>query len=282
MAVAEQIAAALSRVHEAAKKQDGNIVASADIERSDRELLIRTGWLQEIIKGWYMLVRPDVNSGESTTWYANFWDFIRIYLEHHYGEDYCLSAENSLELHGGSTPIPRQVLAITKRGGGRPQELLFDTSVFVYGSPDSMPDEKVIIRGVQVMSLPYALCKATPTFFKTNPTEAIIALKSVRSHYDFVQVIIKHNFKRAAGRIIGAYRFLGDEGMATSIENDLLESGIKVQTENPFTDEQAPLGIPRVRSPYMARIFTLWQTYRKDVIDHFPPQGRLPEILKNI
>ncbi len=277
MTLAEQIAATLSRVHEVAKKQGGNIVASADIERTDRELLIRTGWLQEIIKGWYMLVRPDVNGGESTAWYANFWDFIRIYLEHHYGEDYCLSAENSLELHVGSTPIPRQVLAITTRGGGRPQELLFDTSVFVYGSPDSMPDEKIKIRGVQVMTLPFALCKATPTFFKTNPTEAIIALKSVRSHYDFVQVILKHNFKRPAGRIIGAYRFLGDEGMATSIENDLLESGIKVQAENPFTEEQPPLGIPRARSPYMARIFTFWQTYRKDVIDHFPPQGRLPE-----
>lgn len=276
MTVPDQLASALNRVHEIAKKQGGNIVLSADIERSDREFLVRMGWLQEIIKGWYMLVKPDVHTGESTIWYANFWDFIRIYLEHHHGEDYCLSAENSLELHVGSCAIPRQVIAITARGGGQPQELLFNTSIFAYAAPDSLPKEKTKIQGLQVMSLPYALCKTTPTFFKTNPTEAIIALKSSRSHYDFVEVILKNKFKRPASRIVGAYRFLGDEAMADSIEHDLRQSGILIHAENPFSNLESFSKQPRMRSPYAARIFTMWESYRKDVIEHFPPPKKLP------
>jgi fido (protein-threonine AMPylation protein) len=270
VATPKNIAESLGRVLEAAKKNGGNIVLSADIERADRELLVRTKWLQEIIKGWYMLVRPDVNSGDSTVWYANFWDFVRIYLAHHYGEEYCLSAVNSLELHIGSSAIPKQVLVLTARGGGKSQSLLFDTSVFAYTSSDNLPEDRTKIKGLHVMNLPFALCKVTPSFFRNNPIEAKIALKAVRSHFDFVQVILKHKFKRAAARIIGAYYFLGDEKMAKAIETQLSESGMRVTPENPFDEESSASTAFRERSPYMLRIFTMWESFRQDVIDHFP------------
>lgn len=92
MTTSHEIASALGRAHETAKNYGGSILPSSEIQRADRELLTRTHWLQEIIKGWYMLVRPDLNIGESSGWYANFWDFLRIYLEHLYDKDYCLSA----------------------------------------------------------------------------------------------------------------------------------------------------------------------------------------------
>ena len=91
----KNIAAALSRIKQITEKRHADIVQSKEIARADRELLIKTKWLQEIMKGWYMLVRPDIAVGDSAAWYANFWDFLRIYLGERFGDQYCLSAESS-------------------------------------------------------------------------------------------------------------------------------------------------------------------------------------------
>jgi hypothetical protein len=73
----EEIANALERVHKAAKELGGNIIPSSLITREDRELLVRTDWLELIIKGWYMLVTPEARKEDSTVWYASYWDFVR-------------------------------------------------------------------------------------------------------------------------------------------------------------------------------------------------------------
>ena len=128
----ENIGSALSRVRIAADQYSGDIVLSADISREDRQLLLRTGWLQEIIKGWYMMVRPDIATGDSTAWYTNFWDFARIYLQQRFGAVYCVSAENSLELHVDKPIIPRQVIAIAPHGGGKPLTLPYDNGISTF------------------------------------------------------------------------------------------------------------------------------------------------------
>ena len=68
----------LARSLEALKEiQDRNVVAirSSDLERLDRERLVKNGFLQPVMKGWYIPFRPDEVAGESTAWYASFWDF---------------------------------------------------------------------------------------------------------------------------------------------------------------------------------------------------------------
>lgn len=276
MALNKEIASALERVYEVTKRNEGNILATSDILRADRELLVRTKWLLEIIKGWYMLVRPDSISGDTTLWYANFWVFLRIYLEHLYDKDYCLSAEHSLEMHIGESTIPKQVVVITSRGGGKPQELPFDTSIYPYCAPSALPEERATIQGIQVMTLPYALCKITPINFKKYPQNMEIALRSIASPSHLVQVIVKYKFKQAAARLIGAYRFLKDEHMAETLENDLAEAGIVVKPENPFERSEPTLTAKRGRSPYSHRIVSMWNSYRQLVIDHFSTPPGLP------
>ncbi len=78
----------LSRAHKVSKH---HIVRSEDISLSDRELLVHGKWLQLIVRGWYLLVRPDAPPGESSPWYASFWDFLGLYLQDLYEDRYCLS-----------------------------------------------------------------------------------------------------------------------------------------------------------------------------------------------
>ena len=62
-----KLADALQRATDVARK---HVVKSASLQRPDRELLAERGYLQEIIKGWYLLTRPMDRAGDSTAWYG--------------------------------------------------------------------------------------------------------------------------------------------------------------------------------------------------------------------
>lgn len=277
MRSSEKIAAALSRIREITKANGGNVIRSGQMKRADRELLVRTKWLQEIIKGWYLLIKPGGIPGDSSIWYANFWDFLRIYLHYHFEDHYCLSAENSLELHTGVSTIPKQVIVISAKGRGQPQEFPYDTSLFIYSDPKNIPEEKEVIQGLQIMTLPYALCKVSAAYFEKNPKDAAIALQLVRTSADFAQVILKHNFKSSVARLIGAYDFLGNKKMVEDLTQDLSEVGLKVKGENPFSNKAPSVSFMRVQSPHVARIFSLWEDLREKVIPYFSAPSELPK-----
>jgi hypothetical protein len=54
--------------------QDRNIVAikSVNLQRMNRERLLKSGFIQKVVKGWYPAPRPNESLGESTTWYSAF------------------------------------------------------------------------------------------------------------------------------------------------------------------------------------------------------------------
>ena len=51
------------------------IFKSDELTRLHRERLRLNGFLQPVIKGWVMSVSPDARPGDSTAWYASFWEF---------------------------------------------------------------------------------------------------------------------------------------------------------------------------------------------------------------
>src|SRR5437868_407040 len=138
MARIDKLADALVEARKAANQNAANIIHTSDISRSDRELLLHNHWLKEIIKGWYLLTRPDLSDGDSTAWYSSFWDFLRIYLKSLYDEKYCLSAEASLELQVGTTIAPKQVIVIVS-SGGNVVKLPYATSVLTYSDVKNIP-----------------------------------------------------------------------------------------------------------------------------------------------
>lgn len=221
-----------------------------------------------------MIVKPEMMPGESSYWYANFWKFVAIYLENHYGKEYCLGAKNSLDIHSDAPTIPDQVIVIVPRGGGGALVWLpFQTSIFPYTDTKNIPENREEKKGLQIMELGYSLCKVTPTYFKKNPKSAEIALRLVQTSDQLLKPILEHGFKNAAARLIGAYRFLGDERMAYQIAGSLEKEGILIKQENPFIHVES-LTTVRTRSPHMARITAMWKSYRTVVIENFPkPPG---------
>jgi hypothetical protein len=104
-------------------------VRARDLSRTHRERLLANGFLQEVIKGWYIPSRPDEVKGESTAWYASFWRFCAVYLEARFGKEWCLSPEQSLSLHGGNRTVPRQLLVRSPKARNKVTKLPHGTSL---------------------------------------------------------------------------------------------------------------------------------------------------------
>ena len=126
------------------------------------------------------------------------------------------------------------------------------------------------------MTLEYALCKVSPIYFRTSAQEAELALRSMQDASEILKVIVEGKFQSAAGRLIGAYRFLNQPKMADDIKKGVEYAGMRVDETNPF-DRDAPFlrNEPFV-SPYVARIRAMWEAFREIVVQHFPVPPGLP------
>ncbi len=115
----EKLAESLNSQHEL---QSRGVIAirSSDLSRTDRERLVASGWLFEVMKGWYVPSKPTDAPGDSTVWYASFWGFSAAYLADRFGKKWCLSPEQSLMLQGGNRTVPPQLIVRTPKGGNKP------------------------------------------------------------------------------------------------------------------------------------------------------------------
>lgn len=261
----ELLAGSLERATAAAHDQ---IVQSGELSRTDRERLVRSGWLTPVIRGWYLLGHPE-GRGETTRWHASYWTFMARYLAKRFGAEYCLSAESSLDFHLDRNTIPKQLVVIAGKGGSSRVDLPHETSLFTWQG--DLPPSIQTRHGIQVMSLPLALCRVAPALFVHDPVKAEIALRLV-APADIARILIDGGHTHVASRLIGAYRFLGDEAAAETIAGNLSALGYRVREENPF-ESGPPLfgtGSMRLKSPYAARIEAMWKQMREGVLSHFP------------
>jgi hypothetical protein len=256
--------------------QNRGVVAlrAADLKRLHRERLIRNGFLQKVMKGWYIAVRPDAPSGESTAWYASFWAFCAAYLSDRFGSDWCLSPEHSLSLPR-HWAVPSQPWCAVP---GRQQFALpFGTSLFDVRA--ALPDEKDVEEraGLRLFSLPAALKASSPGFFQNHPTDARAALASIRDASEVLDRLLEGGHSKIAGRLAGGFRNIGRDRIADDILKSMRAAGYIVREQDPFKSA-VDLVLPRREaSPYAGRLRLMWQQMRGAVIENFPPSTGRPK-----
>lgn len=54
------------------------MLRSSALSRTDQERLVKHGYLRQIMPGWLMVVDPNSRTGDSTPYYANFWNFLSM------------------------------------------------------------------------------------------------------------------------------------------------------------------------------------------------------------
>lgn len=273
----EKLAESLEAL-EALQKRGIVAIRSADLTRTHRERLAKNGFLQEVMKGWYIASRPGEAGGESTAWYASFWKFCAPYLTERFGEEWSLSPEQSLFIHTGNWAVPRQLLVRSPKARNKATALAHDTSLFENRASTPPKGQTQILDGLRLFSLPAALVATGPGFFKQKATDARTALAMVRDASDVLAVLLKGGHSTVAGRLAGAFRNIGREKIANEILKAMRSAGYDVRENDPFEEHTvSTVAPPRDPSPYVTRMRLTWQAMRESVVEKFPKAPGLPK-----
>ena len=272
--------------------QDAGIVAikTNHLTRVHRERLLKQGFIREVMKGWYILARPDGPSGESTAWYASFWTFCSAYLSERFDAEWCLNAEQSLALHTGNWTVPRQLLVRAPKGGNKPTGLLHGTSIFDVRLEVPPAGDVEVIDGLRAMRLPAALVHCAPGYFAAHlkrrpmhlanfaarPVDMRTALAMVTDASDVLGRLLAGGHSSVAGRLAGAFRNIGRNRIADDILATMRAAGYAVNETDPFSDRPPVTFSARETSPAVNRLRMTWGRMREQLLQRFPNPPGLP------
>jgi len=267
----EKLASALSELR---KLQRGGrrVFKSSQLERKTREILEQNGWLEPIIKGWLLSRHPDVRPGDTTPWFSAFWEFCARYCDERFKSSWHLSPDISILLQTENFSVPNNIVIYAKQGSQNQIQLPHGVSLFdLKGLAGVVSKDVVKMRGLRVLRLPVALIRATASFFRDYPHEGAAALASLRDPSELLNPLLSGGHSTVAGRLAGALRHVGREDMADEIKQAMTAAGYAISESNPFEQEQhvafAPAGVP----PIVARLRSVWEAMRDDVLAVLPP-----------
>lgn len=272
----EKLAQSLELLHKLQTEGGAVAIRARDLPRTHRERLLSNGFLQEVIKGWYIPSRPDEVKGESTAWYASFWRFCATYLEERFGAEWCLSPEESLSLHAGNWTVPPQLMVRSPGARNKVTKLphgtsLLDLRAALPGAADR--DEK---EGLRLFSPESALIACSPNYFSRRSTDVRAVLAMIREASGLLARLLEGGHTVIAGRLAGAFRNIGRDRIADEIIKTMSAAGYDVRENDPFADKPSLVFAFREISPYVNRLRLLWQKMREPVIERFPKAPGLP------
>jgi hypothetical protein len=184
--------------------QDGGhrAIASKALSRTHRERLVHAGFLEEVIKGWYLPTRPGEQVGSIAAWFAGMRDFVAGYCTERFQDAWHLSPEQSLLLLSGERSLPRQLQIWAPEGNNQVVELLHGCSLFLYRARAALPsDASEEDKSLRLVHLPAALVAVGPSFFTQNPMAARIALGMVDDPTALLERLLAGSHSTIAGRL---------------------------------------------------------------------------------
>ena len=253
------------------------VFASGDLPNVDRQRLTKAGYLVPIVRGWYLTSRPGEKDGETTSWPANWKEFVARYAKKRFGDRWHLSPEISLLEQTAMPLVSRQVLIHTPKGQNNVTKLLHGWTIMDYKPPAFAPSSEIVDQGgLRLLSAPYALTQVGESFFRSQKASAEIALGLVRDPSDLARILLAAGKPVVGGRLVGALRAARRSRHANELRKTLEASGHRVIESNPF--ETPPIVIdPAIkRSPYVMRIHVMWTAMRESVIEVFDAPPGVP------
>lgn len=275
----EKLAASLEKLREL---QSGNrhVFRSQEFPRADRERLLEQGVLREIIKGWVLSSRPEAASGDTTPWFASFWEFCAGYCEFRFGENWHLSAEQSLLLHAEDTVIPNQVIVYSSKGTNNTISPLFGTSLYDLKSTMPKASDLTVKNGLRLLKPATALIRVSDDFMRRHPSEVHVILAGVKDSSEVLGPLLEGGRTVVAGRLAGAFARVGRQAIADEIIKAMKAAGYDARPIDPFAEQQTfgslRTGVPAI----VGRIQSFWNSQRDEAIAVFPKPPGLPQDTK--
>jgi hypothetical protein len=259
--------------------QQGNrrVFRSDDLSRVHRERLVENGFLQEVMKGWLISSSPDTQAGESTPWHASFWEFCARYCDERFGDQWHLSPEQSLFLHGERTVIPDQLVVHSPKATNNDIQLLFGTTLYDLKVSEMPPSGALMAReGLRLFTAAAALVRIPESFFQMYPLEAQVVMASLADPSDLLRLLLNGGHSSKAGYLAKAFRQTGRPDLAEEILATMRGAGYDVRESSPFEAGQIVRRATRTAAPIASRVEMLWESMRGKVLASFPKAPGLP------
>ncbi len=272
----EKLAASLAVLHKL-QKDGRRVFQSKELSRVHRERLLKQGFVREVIKGWLISSGPGVGAGDSTPWFASFWEFCARYCNDRFGNDWHLSPEQSILLQAENTVIPGQVIVYSPEGANNTVKLLFGTSIYDLKQQNMPPRADLVRRGgLHLFSLSAALVRVPASFFLRYPIETQVALAAIKDTSDILAHLLDAGRSVIAGRLAGAFRRIGRTEFADEIAAAMKAAGYTVHETDPYAPEQIFSPIEASAPPIVGRLQGAWDSMRDNVIKALPKAPGIP------
>ena len=245
-------------------------IKSRDLSRIHRERLLRNGFIQEVMKGWYITASPDQNIGESTPWYASFWGFCSEYLNDRFGDNWCVSPEQSLLLHSGNQRVPNQLIIRSPQAGNKSINLLHNISLLDIRALMPSRQHHQQKDGIYLFSPESALIHCSPNFFVENAIDVRAVLSMLSDVSGLLSLLLENGHSIIAGKLAGALRNIGRTRHADDIIDAMRKAGYDIREIDPFEDKPLFTFGKRDITPHVNRIKLMWETMREPVLANFP------------
>ncbi len=254
------------------------VFRSNELTRVHRERLIRHGFLRAIMRGWLMLSHPGFAAGDTTPWYACFWEFCARYCTARFGTQWHVSPEQSLLLHAESTVVPKQVVIYAPKGTNNLIALPFGTSLYDLKHRPMPPETDLGDReSLRLFTPEAALLKVSESFFSSAPLEAQTLLSSMPDASALLSRLIAGGHPRIAGRLMGAFRRVGRPELTDQLRRGMKAAGYDMAESDPFAPQRTIGTYRRVALPVTGRLHAAWHSFREPVIAVFPKAPGLPK-----
>ena len=185
-------------------------------------------------------------------------------MDFQYQEQWCLSADCSLDFYSGDTLVPEDLVIRSASAQGIVLELPFNTFlVQVQGDipADTVREERY---GVRLFPLPMALMKATDDYFDHHTTEARACLAKLTDTSDIIGIAKAEHLPDRALMFATELHNFGHPEMADTIK-DAISKYMKEAEEVYFPQNDMPL---RMKGTATAgnRIRLLWRNLRHRIL----------------
>lgn len=252
------------------------VFRSSVLSRTHRERLIRAGYLREMMRGWLISWSPEVKEGDTTPFFASFWEFCVAYCSDRFGAEWYLSAEMSMMVHAEAMTVLPQVVVCAAGGMNHNLGLPFGASL--YDLKQAMPpDGDLEIRqGLRVLRPDAALVRINERFFVEHPTEVQAVLGAMRDIGPLLGRLLEGGHSTIAGRIAGALHRMGRPRDAKRIRRTMSAAHHTIRETDPFDRDLHVATIAKAVSPISARLRAFWERHRSTVLNVMPEAPGLP------
>jgi len=272
----EKLAESLDEL-KALQQGSRRVFRSDDLSRVHRERLVENGFLQEVMKGWLISSSPDSQAGESTPWHASFWEFCARYCDERFGEQWHLSPEQSIFLHGERTIIPDQLVVHSPKAMNNDIKLLFGTTLYDLKVAEMPATGALTVRdGLRLFSPAAALVGVPESFFQMYPVEAQVVMATLADASDLLRFLLNGGHSAKAGYLAKAFRQTGRGDLADEIVRAMKGAGYDVRESSPFEAGHVFGKARRPAAAIVGRIEMLWESMRGKVVAVFPKPPGLP------